>query len=82
MYPPGMRAITINVSEPVYRAFQRYARERNKSTSQLIREAMEEYQEQRIRPKSSIAELAPLSLGRMLEPLAAGDDLSGEIPDP
>ncbi len=38
-----MKTITINVSEPVYRDFQEYARRNDRTTSELIREAMEEY---------------------------------------
>ena len=36
-----MKTITVNVSEPVYRDFQRFARERDRTASELIREAME-----------------------------------------
>lgn len=42
-----MRSVTIPVEEPVYRDFQRLARRAKRSTSELIREAMENY-----RPRS------------------------------
>jgi len=35
-----MKPITINVSERVYRQFQAYARAHERSTSELIREAV------------------------------------------
>ena len=38
-----VRTITVNVSEPTYEAFQRYAKQLDRKTSELIREAMEEY---------------------------------------
>jgi hypothetical protein len=36
-----MKTITLNVSEPVYAGFQRYAREKDRPTSELLREAHE-----------------------------------------
>ena len=75
-----MKAITVNVSEPVYADFQRFARERDRNTSELIREAMEEYLERRIRQRTSLANARPLSLGRPLRPaLTAEDDLLAEM---
>ena len=43
-----MKAITINVSEPVYREFQRYAAALDRTTSELIREAMEDFLDQKL----------------------------------
>ena len=74
-----MKAITVNVSEPVYREFQEHARACDRTTSELIREAMELYRNQRIRPKPSLLEMQPLSLGRVLRPLTAEDDLLGDM---
>ena len=36
-----MKTITVNVSEPVYAAFQDHARREDRKASELIREAME-----------------------------------------
>jgi predicted transcriptional regulator len=38
-----MKAITLHVDEPVYKDFQNFARQKNRSTSDLIREAMLQY---------------------------------------
>lgn len=77
-----MKTITVNVSEPVYRDFQRFARERDRTTSELIREAMEEYRLQRIRPRPSLKDLRPVSLGKLLRPtFSQEDDLLGEMLD-
>ncbi len=74
-----MKTITINVAEPVYRAFRRYARQHDRSTSELIREAMQGYAEKTMRPNQSIRGLAPLSLGKVLRPFDSNDDLLGEM---
>ncbi len=75
-----MKTITINVSEPVYRDFQQYAKVQDRPTSELIREAMALFRDERIRPRRSLRELEPLSLGRVLAPLG-GDDLLAEMLD-
>ena len=74
-----MKTITINVSEPVYRSFQQYARTHDRTTSELIREAMAAYCDQRILPQASLRDLLPLSLGEVQRPLIPGDDLLGEM---
>jgi Arc/MetJ-type ribon-helix-helix transcriptional regulator len=76
-----MKTITVNVSETVYKEFQKHAQVNDRPTSELIREAMELYWHQRIRPKHSLRELQPLSLGRVMRPLNADDDLLGEMLD-
>ena len=76
-----MKTITVNVSEHVYRDFQDYARQQDRPTSELIREAMAVYRDQRIRPRRSLRDLKPVSLGQVLQPLTADDDLLGEMLD-
>lgn len=76
-----MKTITINVSEPVYRAFQDHARHCDRTTSELIREAMALYRDQYIRSRWSLRDLQPLSLGKVLEPLGAEDDILAEMLD-
>ncbi len=76
-----MKTITINVSESIYRAFQEQARVCDRPTSELIREAMELYWSERIRPKRSLRGLQPLSLGAIKRPLTADDDLLTEMLD-
>ena len=76
-----MKAITINVSEPVYRDFQRFARARDRTASELIREAMDEFRERRIARSTTLADLNPVSVGRVLKPLRLDDDLLREMLD-
>jgi hypothetical protein len=76
-----MKTITINVSEPIYREFQEYAQKADRSTSELIREAMQLYRDERIRPRPSLRALKPLSLGKVLRPLERDDDLLEEMLD-
>ena len=52
----------MNVSEPVYRDFQRFARKQDRPAAELIREAMEAYREQRILSRHSLREHQPVSL--------------------
>lgn len=76
-----MRTITINVSEPVYEEFQRAAKRQGRPTSELIRDAMERHRREVLRPSGDLSEFRPVSTGRVLEPLAADDDILGEMTD-
>ena len=76
-----MKTITINVSEPVYREFQEYARAHDRSTSELIREAMKEYLTQKLRRQTSIRDLKPVSLGKILQDSTKRGDLLEEMID-
>ena len=80
-YNQCMRTITINVSESVYRDFQEHARRNERSTSDLIREAMREYRERNMNAGTSLRELRPSSVGAVLNPLQAGEDLLAEMLD-
>jgi predicted transcriptional regulator len=79
MYVDNMKTITVNVSEPVYREFQEYAREHDRTASELIREALANYREDRMRPRQTLRGLRPLSLGKVLRPLKTTDDLMEEM---
>lgn len=76
-----MKTITINVSEPVYEDFQRASKNLGRPTAELIREAMESYREQRLRPRRDLRNFRPRSLGRILKPLTRDDDLLNEMLD-
>jgi hypothetical protein len=76
-----MKTITINVSEPVYREFRARARRLDRTTSELIREAMEQYLRDRRRGSASVLNLQPLDLGRIKKPLTSRDDLLAEMVD-
>lgn len=76
-----MKTITINVSEPVYEDFRRASRSLGRSTSELIREAMETYRRERLRPRTDLRSFRPRSLGKVLKPLESGDDLLAEMMD-
>lgn len=76
-----MKTITINVAEPVYRDFVEYARRLDRTASDLIREAMEAFRALHIRPRPSLKDLKPLSLGKTRKPVGRVDDLLGEMLD-
>ena len=74
-----MKTITINVSEPVYRDFVDHARRQDRTASELIREAMEAYRNLHIRPRPSLRDRGPLSLGSVRKPLGPEDDVLEEM---
>jgi hypothetical protein len=74
-----MKTISVNVSKPVYDDFMTHARRTDRKAAELIREAMELFRSQRIRPRTSLAALKPLNLGKTLRPLTNRDDLLGEM---
>ena len=74
-----MKTITINVSEPVYRDFVDHARRQDRTASELIREAMEAYRNLHIRPRPSLMDIRPLSLGKVRLPVGSDDDVLGEM---
>ena len=76
-----MKTITINVSEPVYRDFQLYAKRHDRTASELIRQAMEEYRRAHLQPAASLRDVQAASVGKVLRPLTQGDDLLGEMLD-
>ena len=74
-----MKTITVNVSEHVYGEIQAYARKHDRTTAELIREAMEAYCNHHVRQGQSLRTLQPLDLGLVLEPLSPDDDLLEEM---
>ena len=77
-----MKAITLYVSEPVYREFQTLARQKDKPAAELIRESMNLYLKSLHAPeRRSLAELEPVSLGRLKRPLKKRSDYSGDLLD-
>ena len=76
-----MKTITINVSEPVYHDFQQYAKKHDRTASELVRQAMEEYRRAHLQPAASLRDVQPVSVGKVLRPLTQGDDLLGEMLD-
>jgi hypothetical protein len=76
-----MKTISVNVSEPVYDDFMDYARRTDRKAAELIREAMELFRRERIRPRTSVLDFKPLDLGEVLKPLTREDDLLGEMLD-
>ena len=74
-----MKTISVNVSEPVYEDFMEHARHTDRTAAELIREAMDLFRRERIRPRTSLVELKPLHLGKILKPLSGRDDLLGEM---
>jgi metal-responsive CopG/Arc/MetJ family transcriptional regulator len=76
-----MKTITINVSEPVYEEFQRYARKTDRKTSELIRDAMEVYRQEHLRRRTSLRDRRPTGVGGPIEAITAEDDILGDLLD-
>ena len=76
-----MKTISVNVSEPVYEDFMEYARKQDRTAAELIREAMEQFRNERIKGQKSLRELKPLKLGKPLRDLSKKDDLLEEMLD-
>jgi len=75
-----MKTITVNVSEVVYKEFQKYAKSRDRKTSEIIREAMENYWKEKIAGQTTLADLTPVSLGKILKNgFSKEDDLLEEM---
>jgi Arc/MetJ-type ribon-helix-helix transcriptional regulator len=77
-----MKTITIDVSEPVYADFREHAQKIDRSTSELIREAMEEYRDRRIKGGISIRDMHPIGLEPRGDAPASGShegDLLGKM---
>ena len=74
-----MKTISVNVSEPVYEDFMAHAQRTDRKAAELIREAMDLFRIERIRPRTSLANLKPLNLGKTLKPLSSRDDMLGEM---
>ncbi|MGC9451872.1 MAG: ribbon-helix-helix protein, CopG family [Oceanipulchritudo sp.] len=76
-----MKTITINVSEPVYEEFQQYARKTDRKTSELIREAMEEYRQRQMHRQTTLRDRRPASVGGPIRAISGDDDIFGEMLD-
>lgn len=74
-----MKTITINVSDPVYKEFTHFAKQRGRPTSELIRSAMEEYFQRHMVRQTSLRNRRPTSAGGPVQPLTSEDDLLGEM---
>ena len=56
-----------------------HAQRTDRTAAELIREAMDLFRNERIRPRTSLAALKPLNLGKNLRPFSSRDDLLGEM---
>ena len=65
MYNMCMKPVTIYVSEIIYSLFKAEALKRDRTTAELIREAMEQYITKKLHPDRGLDEWAPLSLGEV-----------------
>ena len=75
-----MKAVTIHLDESVYREFQILARRAKRSTSELIREAMDLYIRTLSKKRNSLLEAVPAaSVGSILEPWPGRVDLLGDF---
>jgi len=71
-----MKAVTVHLDDPVYREFQKVAHKAKRSTSEMIREAMEAYRRTLVKKQSSLAEAGPAaSVGQIFTQWAGREDL-------
>jgi len=77
-----MKVVTIHVEEPVYRDFQKLARRAKRSTSDLIREAMENFRRSCKTPRTPLWQATePASVGHILVPWAGRQDWNDDFFD-
>ena len=76
-----MKTITVNVSEPVYQDFRRFAQKTDRKASELIREAMELYRQTHMQRRTTLRDRRPTSVGGPISALTGEDDLLGEMLD-
>lgn len=74
-----MKMITVNVDDHVYNRIKDHAEQSGRSASELIREAMAEYESTRIPHRTSIFDSQPSSVGRVLRDLSSDDDILNEM---
>ena len=75
----GMKTITVDVSDPVYADFQRYAEHQARTTAELIREAMENYRQAKIRHARSLRESRPATVHAIIKPWTGRGDMLDEM---
>ena len=78
-----MKSISIHLPDPIYALVEEYARTHNRSTEQVIVEAVEHWRQEQgptqDRRRASLLSLPPLDLGPMQN--VADEDLLGEMLD-
>jgi hypothetical protein len=74
-----MKTITLNVSDSIYRDFTREANRIKRPTSELIRQAMDLFHEERLSRKSSLRDRRSIAAGGPMQPITREDDLLGEM---
>jgi len=74
-----MKTISLNVSDPTYRIFQEESERRDRPAAELIREAMEDYVRMRFSARHSLADIKPVSLGKLLVPIDWSEDIFEEM---
>ena len=74
-----MKPITVNVPEPLYRELQEYARANDRTTSELIREALVAFRDRLLNDRDTLRGRRPADLGKLSRPLGPNDDLLDEM---
>lgn len=79
MMSQSTRTVTLELPEELYRDFEEDARRSNRTTAELMRQALAAYERQDRRRGGSVRNLQPLDLGEVLRPLTRDDDLLEEM---
>ena len=75
------RTVTLDVPEELYCDFEDDARRSNRTTAELMCQALAAYDRHGRRRRGSVRDLQPLDLGEVLRPLTRDDDLLEEMLD-
>lgn len=77
-----MKTIAVNVSEPGYAEFQRFAVDQDRPTSEIVREAMDYSRQTEIHPVRSLRDSRPTRVKAVLKPWAGRAELLDDRLDP
>lgn len=76
-----MKAITVNISEPVYREFEAYSQRVDRKISELVAEALELYRRTYMERRTSLRDRRPATAGGPVQPVKPNEDLLEDMLD-
>ena len=76
-----MKAITLNIADPVFQEYEAQSRRVNRQPAELFTEAGEQYRRNFAGPRTTLRDRRPARAGGMVAPLGTDDDLLEEMSD-
>lgn len=70
-----MKSLVVDLPEPVYRLIREESARRHKAESEVAAEAIQSYLAERAQERRSLADLEPVSLGKVLKTPDWSEDL-------